>query len=288
MYRRRASPLHAARATTGALFCIAGATFGGVVPNPIVTAGVALAAFGVAAASGVGLEVARSLRLSVPLALVLVVINVLVVRRGLTVFARLGEVPPFGQVDLTVEALVAGALIALHVVAVMAWAGVFAHCVNPDGLLNAFRRLSFRSALSATLATRLVPVLARDAERLAEAQRCRGVSAGGTRARAAVVRAVATGAMDRALDVAATLEVRGYAIAGRPPRRRVPRSRHDLALLGAGLALIALTVVALVAGPGYDPYARVALPAAGPSLLLAAAVLAVALVPMADRRGIDP
>ena len=148
-------------------------------------------------------------------------------------FARLGEIPPFGQVDLTVEALVAGAMVALHVIAVMAWASVFAHCVNPDGLLDAFRRLSFRSALSATLATRLIPVLARDAERLAEAQRCRP-SAGGRRAHAAaVVRAVATGAMDRALDVAATLEVRGYAVAGRPPRRHAPRSRHDLALLAA-------------------------------------------------------
>jgi energy-coupling factor transport system permease protein len=287
MYRRRASPLHAARATAGALFCIAGATLGGVVPNPYVTAAVALAAFGVAASCAVGREVAGSLRLSIPLALVLVVINVLVVRRGLTVFARLGEVPPFGQVDLTVEALVAGGLVALHVVAVMAWASVFACCVNPDGLLDAFRRLSFRSALTATLATRLIPVLARDAERLAEAQRCRPAGGTGARARVAVVRAVATGALDRALDVAATLEVRGYAVAGRPPRRRVARSRHDLALLAAGTALVALTVVALAAGPGYDPYARVALPSAGPSLLLAAAVLAAALAPMADRRGID-
>jgi energy-coupling factor transport system permease protein len=217
------------------------------------------------------------------------VINVLVVRRGLTVFARLGEVPPFGQLDLTVEALVAGGLVALHVVAVMAWAGVFACCVNPDGLLEAFRRLSFRSALSATLATRLIPVLARDAERLGEARRCRpDGGGGGARARAAVVRAVATGALDRALDVAATLEVRGYAIAGRPPRRRIPRSRHDLALLAAGTALVALTVLALAAGPGYDPYDRLQLPALGSSLALAAAVLAAALLPMADRRGIDP
>ena len=148
MYVRRASPLHAARATAGALFCIAGATLAGVVPNPMVTFATALAAFAVAVACGVGREVAGSLRLSIPLSLVLVVINVFVVRRGLTVFARLGEVPPVGQVDLTVEALVAGGLVALHVIAVMAWASVFARCVNPDGLLDAFRRLSFRSALS--------------------------------------------------------------------------------------------------------------------------------------------
>lgn len=287
MYRRRASPLHAARATTGALFCIAGATLGGVVSNPVVTVGVGAAAFAVAAACGVGREVARSLRLSIPLSIVLVIINVLVVRRGLTVFARLGEVPPVGQVDLTVQALVAGGLVALHVIAVMAWASVFACCVNPDGLLDSFRRLSFRSALTATLATRLIPVLSRDAQRLAEAQRCRAQAATGTRARAAVVRAVATGAMDRALDVAATLEVRGYAIAGRPQRRRAARSRHDVALLAAALALIALTVYALAAGPGYDPYDVLHLPPAGSSLLLAGAVFVIALAPMADRRGID-
>jgi energy-coupling factor transport system permease protein len=287
MYVRRASPLHAARATTAALFCIAGATLGGVVSNPIVTVAVGLAAFAVAVACRVGRDVAGSLRLSIPLSIVLVIVNVLVVRRGLTVFARLGEVPPFGQMDLTLEALVAGGLVSLHVVAVMAWASVFARCVNPDGLLDAFRRLSFRSALTATLATRLIPVLARDAERFADAQRCRPHGGTGTRARAAVVRAVATGALDRALDVAATLEVRGYAVAGRPQRRRVARSRHDVALLAAAVALVALTVYALAAGPGYDPYERLHLPATGASLLLSAAVFAVALVPIADRRGID-
>jgi energy-coupling factor transport system permease protein len=288
MYRRRASPLHAARSSAGALYCIAAATLGGVVPNPYVTAALALAAFAVAAACGVGRDVAASLRLSVPLSLVLVVINVFVVRRGLTVFARLGEIPPFGQVDLTVEALVAGGVVALHVVAVMAWAAVFARCVNPDGLLDAFRRLSFRSALSATLATRLIPVLARDAERFAEAQRCRPDGAGGARGRAAVVRALATSALDRALDVAATLEVRGYAVAGRPPRRRAARSRHDLALLAAAAGLVALIAIALAAGRTYEPYDRLALPDAGSSLLLAAAVVVVALAPTADRRGIDP
>ena len=284
MYVRRASPLHAARATAGALFCIAGATLAGVVPNVYVTFAAAIAAFAVAVCCGVGREVAGSLRLSIPLSIVLVFVNVLVVRRGLDVFARLGEIPPFGQVDLTVEALVAGGLIALHVIAVMAWASVFARCVNPDGLLDAFRRLSFRSALSATLATRLITVLSRDAERFAEAQRCRPHA---SNTRVAVVRAVATGAMDRALDVAATLEVRGYAIAARPPRRRGARSRHDLALLAAAAALVAITIVALAGGPTYDPYDRLSLPSEGASLVLAAAVLAVSLAPMADRRGID-
>jgi peptidoglycan/LPS O-acetylase OafA/YrhL len=82
--------------------------------------------------------------------------------------------------------------------------------------------------------------------------------------------------------------VRGYAVAGRPPRRRGARSRHDLALLAAAAALVAITVYGVAAGPGYDPYGHLALPPAGASLLLSAAVLAVALAPLADRRGIDP
>src|SRR5690242_21570893 len=39
--------------------------------------------------------------------------------------------------------------------------------------LRLLRRVSYRSALTAALATRLVPVLARDASRMNEAARCR-------------------------------------------------------------------------------------------------------------------
>jgi hypothetical protein len=60
-----------------------------------------------------------------------------------------------------------------------------------------------------------------------------------------------------------------------------------VALLAAAAALVAITVYAIGAGPGYDPYDRLSLPPAGSSLLLSAAVLAVSLAPMGDRRGID-
>ena len=83
-----------------------------------------------------------------------------------------------------------------------------------------------------SLATRMIPVLAADAQRLAEAQRrrpqgrARAARARGWRscARSSPARSTAR------IDVAATLEVRGFATARRAPRRaRGPRSRHDLA-----------------------------------------------------------
>ena len=112
------------------------------------------------------------------------------------------------------------------VVLVAALGGLMSAAVDPDELLKALRRISYRSALTASLATRLVPVLARDA---APDER-RRVAAGRSRpAGSRSSRAALAGALDRAVDVAAALEVRGYALA-RPAARaaRKPLSRHDL------------------------------------------------------------
>ncbi len=78
----------------------------------------------------------------------------------------------------------------------------------------------------------MVPLLAFDAQRIAEAQRTRRPAA---RTRTLIARAITTNALDRALDIAATLEVRGYA-SGRPRAPPAPRSRHDLAFAGAAAA----------------------------------------------------
>ena len=180
-----------------------------------------------AVGAGVGREVGQVVAWMVPWALVIAFVNMLVVRDGLTILARLGEVPPFGQVDLTLEALVYGALFGTRLLLVASAFAVFTVAVDPDDLLRVMRRASLRSALAATLAVRLVPVLAADAARIDEARRCRADGGGeGPAARVAVLRAVACGALDRALDVAATLEVRGY---GAARRRRGGRRRAVVA-----------------------------------------------------------
>ena len=140
-------------------------------------------------------------------------------------FARLGDWGVLGQVDLTLEAVVYGLVFGLRLL-VVALACLLVVCAaDPDELLLALRRVSPHSALTAALATRMVGVLGQDARRLAEAQRCRADGgAGGTRARVAVLRATVQGALDRALDVAAVLEMRGYG-AGRRARRRGASTR---------------------------------------------------------------
>jgi energy-coupling factor transport system permease protein len=293
IYSPRASPLHAARAGAGAAWCAALAGCALAFEHPLVLAAVGATAAGAALGAGVARPVARACLLTLPIALLLALINPFVSRDGLTVLARLGEVPPFGQVDLTLEALVFGAISGARLLLVVACFALLAVAVDPDGLLRLFRRVSFRSALAAALAVRLVPVLARDARRMAEAQRCRPAAAGGGRRRAgrdlAVLRAVTASALDRAVDVAATLEVRGYAgpAAGRAPSG--PWSRHDLAFGASALAVVALAVAGRVGGwAAFAPYPTLDVPVTAATWALAGALVLVAVLPFADRRGIAP
>ncbi len=284
IYRRAASPLHAARAAAGSAYCAALAAVALVADHPVMLPAVLVAEVCAAAAAGTGRQLRRAGLLTAPFALAIAVINPLVTRDGLTVIARGGEVPWLGNLDITLEATAYGGVLALRAVALVFAGALYASAVDPDEVLRLFRRVSFRSALTAALATRMVPVLARDAGRLAEAQRCRPA---GTAPRLAVVRATAANALDRAIDVAATLELRGYGAARRAPRAHRPWSRHDLAFAAAAVALVALAVAGELTGAThFAAYPRLEA-ATGPGLIvIAAATVACALAPFIDRRGI--
>jgi energy-coupling factor transport system permease protein len=250
--------------------------------HPLVLGALLLSVLAAAASAGVLRRVALGVALGLPIAVAWMLINALVAREGLTVVARLGEVPWLGRLDVTAEALAYGAVLGLRALVVFACFALHSAAVDPDELLQAFRRLGFRSALTAALATRLVPVLARDARRLHDAQRCR---AGAAAPRLAIVRAVAAGALDRAVDVAATLEVRGYGAARKPPRAGQPWSRHDLAFAASAVGLVAIAVLAPVT---FEAYPAFEAPVDAGVLGTGAALALCALLPFADRRGIAP
>jgi energy-coupling factor transport system permease protein len=284
-YRRRSSPLDAARAGAGCLYCLALAIAALVMSNPValaaVTAAIALAGI----AAGVGHDLRRAALFAVPLAVAIAVINALVTRDGLTVIVRLGQLPILGHTDITLEATAYGAILGLRAVALILCGALYTAAVDPDEVLKLFRRVSFRSALTATLATRMVPVLARDARRLTDAQRCRP---GRAPTRIQLMRVATTGMLDRALDVAAALEVRGYGVARRPPHARKPYSRHDFGFTASAAAITALAVCARVLDLApLKAYPTLHVGTAVGTLAVAAALIAAALLPFADRRGIE-
>lgn len=286
IYQRRASPLHAARAGAACAWVASLVLAIALFDHPAVLGAELLVVLLAAAGARSAGDMRRGALAAALIALPIVLVNALVSRHGVTVIARLGDLPLLGRADVTLEAVVYGGIIALRVLALVLLLRLYSVAVDPDGVLRLFRRISFRSALTATLATRMVPLLTRDARRLADAQRCR---AGASRRppRLALLRASTAGALDRAIDVAAALEVRGFGAARRPPRLQRAWSRHDLAFAASALGVLVVAVAARAGGiasfaPDRPLDVAFGLPEAG--LLIALVVLALA--PYLDRRGI--
>ncbi len=296
MDRRGASPLHAARAPVAAAYACALVTAALAFEHPLVLAALGVAILAAGLLAGAGPQLRRACVFGIPFAVLIALVNPLVAREGLDVVLRLGDMGPLGNLDVTQQSLVFGAILGVRaLLVVLAGAALLAAIVDADELLRRFRGISARSALTAALAVRLVPVLGRDARRLADARRCRpGASPGaggiGSGERLQIVRAVATGALDRALDVAATLEVRGYASPaahGRARRTHEPWSRHDISVAAAAAGLVTLAGGARLLGVGsFAAYPRTLAPVGTAEWVLSAALILVALAPFADRRGV--
>jgi energy-coupling factor transport system permease protein len=287
-YRRLASPLHATRPGVGAVWAFAVSLAALLLDHPLALVALLAAVLGAAAGAGVGHELRRALRVVLIVGVPIVAVNVLVSREGLTVFARLGDLGPFGQGNLTAEALVYGSVVALKVAIVILVTTLASLAVDPDGLLRIVRRLSFRSALTATLAIRMLPLLVADGQRIAEAQRTRpGGAPRGARGRISLLTALVAGALDRATDVAATLEVRGFAGARGARRGARPWSRHDFAFGASAVALVSLAIAGK-SEVAFSAYPLVRMPLTPAAAALCAGLLAAVLLPFLDRRGVEP
>jgi energy-coupling factor transport system permease protein len=294
-YTPRRGPLQ--EASPGAAVAYLGAlvTVAFLYSNPVVLAAVGIAAALAGYLAGAGSAVRAALRMSLALALLIVVVNALVVDRGETVLLRLGEWPLLGRVDVTAEALAAGAVIGLRAAVAMIAFAVYSACVDPDRVLRALRPLAGRSALTATLISRLVPVAAADAARLRDAGRLRGPAAAPL-GRAALARRLLTGSLDRAVDVAATLELRGYALEPtRPhrPRRLVEalsppwggksinrRSRYDRRFYAIGaIVLVAAIAGKLLGADGFHEYPTIEVGLSAATIALSTLVVLAGFAP---------
>jgi len=93
--------------------------------------------------------------------------------------------------------------------------------------------------------------------RLQEAASLRGPAASEA-GRAAIARRLVAGALERSVDVAATLELRGFGLGGRPTRVRHPRVPGEPAMVISGLLTAALVIAAWAAGAGaIETYPRI-------------------------------
>lgn len=280
----RHGPLQAASPAAAVAYLGSLATVAFVFSSPLVLFAVGVATVLAGCIAGARSAVRTALLMGLTLALLIVVVNGLVVSRGETVLARLGDWPILGQVDVTAEALVEGLVLGMRTAVVIVACAVYSACVDPDRVLRALRPFAGRSALTATLVSRLVPVTTADASRLRDAAQLRGPGASPV-GRGSLARRLLAGSLDRAVDVAATVELRGYGLDAPRAPRPSGRSRYDTRFYTVGIAVLALTVVGAALGAGgFDAYPSIEVGTGAGTVALAVLVACAGLAPYRGRQ----
>lgn len=278
-YTSRPGPLSAASAVAASAYLGSLALVAFIFSSPLVLAGAGVAVAVAGLLAGARPALLAAARWGATLAVLIVAVNVIASQRGDTILLRGGQVPVLGQIDVSGEALVEGGVLALRIFVVLCAFAVHSACVDPDRVLRLLRPLARHSALTATLITRLVPLAASDHARLRDAQSLRGPAAAPV-GRATLTRRLVAGSLDRAVEIAATLELRGYARG--VPRRAGPRrsSRHSWRFAAAGTAIAGLGIAARLAGVGsFGAYPTVAIDADQATLAFAVSLPLIAAAP---------
>ena len=210
------------------------------------------------------------------IALGVMLLNPFVQANGDLILFALPDIPIF-DLQVTLEEVIAGAALGLRAFTVTVAIGAILAHVDPDRLLAMVSRLLPRSALTASIAARMLPTLERDAQALSETAQLRGVSlrSGRWRIRARTAGALAVplvgSALERSLDVAEAMSARGYGAGPRTRMPEAPSTRIDRLVLLLSLPVVALAGLAVAGNlgrfdfyPTLDPVAtRLALTAAG-------------------------
>lgn len=281
----RSSPLARSGAAAACVYLGAFVAVAFAFSHPAILAADFVAVIALGLAAGARRSLGPALRFSALLGVLMVATNVIASQRGDTILVRGPELPILGTVDISAEALVEGGILALRVAVVITAFAVFTAAVDPDRLLRLLRPLARRSAMTSTLVIRLVPLAAADHARLSDAAALRGPAASPV-SRGAMLRRLVAGSMDRATDVAATLELRGFGgsnvAGGSAPRRSA--APVDLGFMLAGVLVIACAVAILATDTApYESYPVVTAGSGGLVLAFALALPLLALAPFASK-----
>lgn len=229
-------------------WALAGGTVAMASRNPIVLALLLLVVLAVGQRLGPGSAISRSWRqagrLVGWLVALSVALNVLTVRAGDVVLARLpAEWPVLGG-PLTLNALVYGVLAALAILAILAIWAVFNAVVSQGDLLRLTPRPLFLAGAAGSIALTFLPGMSRAVQQIGEAQAVRGHRVRGVRDLAPLAAPLLALGLERGLSLAEAMEARGFGYAG----SLTPAPASSWQLL-AGVGLLAIGALLTVGSP---------------------------------------
>lgn len=262
-YREKDNLLHKLHPLTAVTYIAAIVILSLIFSHPVYLLGLFLAVGAAIAASGNLREWKPYLLVSLGMVAVIMLVNAVFVRAGSTVLLYGPRVPGLGKIKITLEAICFGAAMGIRLLVIISAFCLYTHAVHPDKVLKLFSRLGSKSVLAVTLSTRLFPLMARDALRIAEVQRCRGVKLDtGSRwqrlkNRLPIINVLLLSSLERSLQVAESMQARGYGSGKRTYYSRdLWRPRDFLILSAVAVSLAAGIMAALQGWSGYTFYPR--------------------------------
>lgn len=223
--------------------------------NPVYK-GLVLAAALIAIGAAAGLRRMRPLLLGVSLiAIVATFLNFVSAHLGSTVLISLpAQVPILGG-DYTLEALAFGAVGGLTIAAAILAASPFSLLLASHDVIDAMPAALSRTGAAVAASVNLVPVVAASFVQVSEAQRLRGWRPRGPRSWAEIVVPVVLTSVEGSIQLAESMEARGYGAGPRTLAGSVRMTRGDWMIVAASALAVASFVVARAAGWAADWYA---------------------------------
>jgi energy-coupling factor transport system permease protein len=193
-----------------------------------------------------------------------------------------GTIPVLGG-PLTVESLIYGVSAGLGISAAAMAVAPLSLVVEPEELVDALPQPLHRAGTTVAASLNLIPGIGRSLASVREAQAMRGWRPRGIRSYAEILVPVTLTALENSIQLAETMEARGY---GSGPRTRMERPRLDAPDI-LTLACAAIAGLAFIAGRwsgtvvDWYPYPSPAWPSVDPLMVAACFLLAI---PAALRR----
>jgi energy-coupling factor transport system permease protein len=243
--------------------------------NPVYKV-VVLAAAITSLAAGAGLYRMRGLLTGVVLiAAFATLLNFVSAHLGTNLLFTLPSAIPGIGGPYTIEALAAGLSGGLTVGAAIVAAAPFSLMLASHDVMDALPSALSRTGAAIAASLNLVPSVAASFVQVSEAQRLRGWRPRGPRSWAEVVVPVVLTSVEGSIQLAESMEARGFGSGPRTSLKSSPLRASDWLLIGASAAAVIVFIAAHAAGPAVDwyPYPTLAPPAIGIVPLIACLLL---------------
>jgi len=216
--------------------------------NPAYKGAVLVAALA-ALATGVGLRRMRGVLTGVVLiAAFAVLLNFVSAHLGATVlFALPDQVPGLGG-PYTLEALAFGAVGGLTIAAAILAAAPFSLLLASHQVMDALPAALSRTGAAMAASLNLVPAVAASFLQVTEAQRLRGWRPRGPRSWSEIVVPVVLTSVEGSIQLAESMEARGFGSGPRTSVKPVRLQRNDWWLIGASAAALAIFLISQALG----------------------------------------